>query len=268
MGKTKINTVAGEPAIKKGKLSYEEKRASRAKVQEQKAQSIKQTAEPETQSSISSPVKIEREVKNEEQPHAAKVSRGKKYKAAKAKIETGKTYPLSQAAKLAKETSYSKFPGSVELHLILDQERGNVNFKVELPYSTGVSKKVEVASDETVEKLKVGKIDFDVLIATPEIMPKLVPFAKLLGPRGLMPNPKNGTVVSDPKKALESFGGKNIQIRTEKDFPLTHTVVGKTNQPENEIEKNIETIFEVIGKKSIKKAVLSSTMGPSIQTLI
>jgi large subunit ribosomal protein L1 len=139
---------------------------------------------------------------------------------------------------------------------------------VELPHSTGKSKKVEIASEETFEKLKTGKIDFDVLIATAQDMPKLVPFAKLLGPRGMMPNPKNGTLVDDPKKAVSNFGGNNIQLKTEKSAPLIHTVVGKTTMDEKEIAENVNSVLNTIGKKVVKKAVISATMGPGIQVQI
>lgn len=274
MGKTKVNIVSGEPEVKKKKLSYEEKRASRAAEKKEnqltgelvnQKQVNELTNQPINSSSIKSPVKIER-AESEKESSVSKVSkaRGKRYHASKAKVEGGRVYPLSEAAKLVRETSYSKFPGTVELHLVLDKEKGSVNTRVETPHSTGSSKKIEVASEETVAKLQAGKIDFDVLIATPEMMPKLVPFAKVLGPRGLMPNPKNGTVVDNPEKALEKFSDKTVQIKTEKDFPLVHTTVAKTTQVETEIAENANTILEAVGKKSIKKAVLASTMGPGI----
>lgn len=191
---------------------------------------------------------------------------GKKYLAARAKVDPTKTYSISEATQLVKETSISKFDGSVELHLVLNKD--NVNQNVDLPNSTGKTKRVEVASEDTVKKLEAGKIDFDVLIASPATMPKLVRFAKLLGPRGLMPNPKNGTLVDDPKKSAEMFSGNSIRVRTEKEAPLIHLVVAKVSQPELEIEENIKSVINAVGPKTVTKAVISASMGPAIRLAI
>lgn len=205
-----------------------------------------------------------------EAPHFARASRGlpervrsKKYVSAKANIAPGKLYSLKDAIKLVKETSYSKFDGTMELHLIV--KKTGTSVAVTLPHSAGREKKVEIATDETVEKLKAGKIDFDILVATPEMMPKLVPFARLLGPKGLMPNPKNGTLVTDPKKA-KSFSAGTVTIKTEKEAPLIHTVVGKNSQADKEIEENISAVIKVLGgSKQIVRAFLKSTMSPSVK---
>jgi len=277
MGKTKLNIIAGEPEAKgKKKLSYEEKRAARAKEQSgsqvsgvgttENQANQPETRDPRPETQIASPVKIQREGESKEQKGEKIKEHGKKYLEARKKVELGKAYPISEAVKLVRETSYSKFPGSVELHLVLD--RDNVNQSLELPHSTGISRKVEVAGEDTVKKLTEGKIDFDVLIAAPKTMALLVPFAKLLGPRGLMPNPKNGTLVDDPKKAEGNFGGNNIQIKTEKSAPLIHTVVAKTTQSEKEIEENTKAILEAVGTKSVLKAVISASMGPGIQVMV
>lgn len=192
--------------------------------------------------------------------------RGKKYVAAKAKTDREKLYKLGDAVKLVKESSYSKFDGTMELHLVVKKTGTSVNLN--LPHMAGREKKVEIADDATVEKLKTGKIDFDILVATPAMMPKLVPFARLLGPKGLMPNPKNGTLVADPKK-LKSFSASTITIKTEKEAPLIHTVVGKNSQADKEIVENIEAIFKALGgSKQIERAFLKSTMSPSVKLAI
>jgi len=189
--------------------------------------------------------------------------RGKKYKGAKANITPGKLYVLKDAIKLVKNSSYSKFDGTMELHLVIKKK--GTNAAVSLPHAAGRQKKIEVASDETIEKLKAGKIDFDILVATAEMMPKLVPFARLLGPKGLMPNPKNGTLVTDPKKA-KSYSAGSVTLKTEKEAPLIHTVVGKNSQPDKEIEDNIEAVLKALGgSKQIIRAFLKSTMSPSVK---
>ncbi len=135
---------------------------------------------------------------------------------------------------------------------------------VKLPYSTGKKKKVEIASNATIEKLKKGKTDFDLLLATPDMMPKLVPFAKILGPKGLMPNPKNGTLIKTKDEA-KKFSGNTINIKTEKKAPVIHAVVGKVKMEDKKLIGNVEEIFSKIGKKQITNAYLTSTMGPSIK---
>jgi large subunit ribosomal protein L1 len=192
--------------------------------------------------------------------------RGKKYVEAKKKFDNTKTYSAAEAIKLVKETSYSKFDGTVELHIIV--KKAGISAICTLPHKAGKTKKIEIATDETIEKLKTGKIDFDILVSTPAMMPKLVPFARLLGPKGLMPNPKNGTLVPDAKKA-EGFSTGSVTLKTEKEAPLIHTVIGKVSQDAKELSENLEAIFKSLGAtKQIDKAYLKATMGPSVKVKI
>ena len=189
--------------------------------------------------------------------------RGKKYLEAKGKINSANLYSLTEAIKLMKETSFSKFDGSAEMHLTV--KKTGTGVKVALPHAGGKAKRVEIASDETIKKLTTGKIDFDVLVATAEMMPKLVPFARLLGPKGLMPNPKNGTLLSDPKK----YSVNTLSVKTEREAPLIHTVFGKVSQDVKELKENAEEIIRVLGGgKQIVKAFIKATMGPSIKLKI
>lgn len=192
--------------------------------------------------------------------------RGKKYSEVKAKVNPSQTYALKEAVELAKETSFSSFDGTMELHLTL--KKAKISQNVVLPFLAGREKKIEIASDETIEKLKAGKIDFDVLIATPEFMPKLVPFAKTLGPRGLMPNPKNKTLVNDINKAKD-FSANTITLKTEKDAPLIHTTFGKVSMSTDDLTQNAEAILTALGgSKQIIKAYVKATMGPSVKTAV
>jgi large subunit ribosomal protein L1 len=190
---------------------------------------------------------------------------GKKYKDAKSKVDKSKLYNLDEAIKLVKNSSYSKFDGTVELHINVKKENLSVN--VELPNSTGKAKKIEVADDKTILKLKKGKVDFDILLATADMMPKLVPFAKLLGPKGLMPNPKNGTLIKTAGDA-KKFSGNTVNLKTEKKAPLMHIAVGKVSQKETELTENVKAIITAVGRNMIVKAHISPTMGPSVKLQI
>ena len=207
----------------------------------------------------------EKAEEQEKKKKAPKV-RGKSYLEAKKKVNPANVYPLPEAIALVKTTSYSKFDGSVEAHLVL--KKTGISAQVTLPHSGGKEKKIEIASEETIKKLTSGKIDFDVLLATAEMMPKLVPFARILGPRGLMPNPKSGTLLTDIKKA-KSFSANSLSLKTEKEAPLVHAVVGKVSQPDKELIENAQAIFAALGgAKQIVRAFVKATMGPSIKIAI
>lgn len=188
--------------------------------------------------------------------------RGKKYQNAK-KLLGQRAYPFKEALELLKKISFAKFNAAIEVHLnVLSKGlEGNIN----LPYFQAKAKKVVIFDETIAEAVKSGKIDFDILLATPADMPKILLLAKILGPKGLMPNPKNGTLIPDPKKALSNFSGNALHFKTEKDFPVIHTIVGRIEQPTEELEANFKALVKAIGEKNIKKAVLKSTMSPGVR---
>lgn len=192
--------------------------------------------------------------------------RGKKYLAAKKKIDVLKNYSLSEAIKLIKETSLSKFDGKVEAHLTVT-EIGNVG-EISFPYLETSTKKIVVLNDTILAEIKEGKVNFDVLIATPVTMPKLLPFARTLGPKGLMPNPKNGTLTDKPQEAVKKLSVAKTLIKTEKKVPVIHIVVGKVSQPEKELTDNVTELIKVVKTPKIKKLSLCATMGPSIKVAV
>jgi large subunit ribosomal protein L1 len=164
--------------------------------------------------------------------------------------------------KEVKSKAHAKFDETLELHATVKKQGLTIN--VTLPYSSGKTKKIEVADDATIKKLETGKVDFDVLLATADMMPKLVKFAKVLGPKGLMPNPKTGTIIKSAADA-KNFSGNQKTIKTEKEVPLIHTTFGKVSQKDEELEKNLDTLLEAIGKKQIVKAVIKATMSPGVK---
>jgi len=278
MGKTKTSFVEGVIAEKKtSEELYREKKekqaAAKAKAAEEKkpakvhiaglkgGQRIKIVEAAVTEETPPMETKAE----GPERAKRAERVRSKKYQEAKAKIEAGKKYSAKEAIKLAKETSYSAFDGTIEAHLVV--KKTGLSAPVTLPFSAGKEKKVEIANAETLKKLTKGKIDFDILLSTAEMMPKLVPFAKILGPRGLMPNPKNGTLLSDIKKA-KAFSANSLTLKTEKEAPLIHTVIGKVSQKDSELLANLEAIIKALTEKQIVKVFLKATMGPSVKIII
>jgi len=192
--------------------------------------------------------------------------RGKNYKNSKAKIDPNKKYKLDEAIKLLKEISYTKFDGTVDMHLVVKKK--GLSVQVTLPHSTGSNKRIEIADDKTIGKLSKGKIDFDILLATAEMMPKLVPFAKILGPKGLMPNPKNGTIIKDKSEKSAMKSAQSVYLKTQKDAPVMHAVVGKVSQKEEELSENARAVIDAVTAKQIEKAVITSTMSPGIKLAV
>ncbi|MEK7497322.1 MAG: hypothetical protein AAB656_00190 [Patescibacteria group bacterium] len=188
--------------------------------------------------------------------------RGKKYIDAKAKIDRNKTYGVVDAIKLVKNSTYSSFDGTMEVHLVV--KKIGVSTNVALPNNAGKQKKIEVADEETVKKLEKGTVDFDILLSTAEFMPKLVSFAKILGPRGLMPNPKNGTIIKSEKDAAK-FSANTLNLKTEKIAPLIHTTFGKVSQPDQELVDNLQVILTSEIKPQIVRVFIKSSMSPSVK---
>ena len=199
------------------------------------------------------------------QTHKIKTAkvRGKKYQKAKKLVDINKYYSLKDAVKLVKETSISKFDGKIEAHItVLDI--GNIG-DITFPHLESVGKKVVILNDTILAEIKESKVNFDILIATPSTMPKLLPFARVLGPKGLMPNPKNGTLTDDPQTAVKKLSVAKTIIKTEKKSPVIHIVVGKVSQPIEELTANIDELIKVIKTNKIKKLALCATMGPCVK---
>lgn len=223
------------------------------------------------------------------------MKKGKKYLEVSSKVDKTKLYTLDEAVKLVKETSVSKFDGSVEIamRLNLDTRKSDQQLRgaIVLPSGTGKEKKVLVVSKGDYAKAakeagadfvgdvdilaKIEKenwLDFDVMIATPDMMPLLGKLGKVLGPKGLMPNPKTGTVTTDVKKAISDVKKGRVEYRTDS-YGNVHGLVGKVSFTEEALKENIKAFVSVILKSKpsvvkgiyVKNVSLSTTMGPGIK---
>lgn len=204
--------------------------------------------------------KATKKVKKEVKPK--KIS-GHKYSQVKVLVDRTKKYPLEEAITLVKKTSFTKFDGTVEVHINTDEKglRGNVA----LPHGTGRQVKVAIANEDLIKEVENGKINFDILITTPDLMPKLAKVAKILGPKGLMPNPKSGTISTDTEKLKEKLSKGQIQYKTEAEAPIIHSVIGKVSFENLKLIENLKALVKAIDPKHILSLFLNCTMGPGIK---
>ena len=222
---------------------------------------------------------------------------GKKYQEACKLIEAGKLYPVAEAIELVKKTASAKFDETIELHVRLgvdpkyaDQQ---VRGAVVLPNGTGKTKRVLVfakgekvkeaedagadfvGSDEIVQKIQGGWLDFDVAIATPDMMGTVGRLGKVLGPRGLMPNPKLGTVTMDLAKAISEVKAGKVEYRTDKAGNI-HCPIGKASFDDEKLRQNFQTLMDTLIRvkpaaakgQYVRSITLSSTMGPGVPVVL
>lgn len=190
--------------------------------------------------------------------------RGKKYQEKRKLVDRTKTYPLTDAIKLLKRISISQFNGSVDAHFNLTSKSTGLKGEITFPHPTGKKQNIKIADEKLIAQLEKGKIDFTALVTTPAMMPKLAKYARLLGPRGLMPNPKTGTITDKPEELVKKLAG-SAHFKTEAKAPLIHMSIGKVDSPEKDLLENFKALIKAIGRKNIKKTVISPTMGPGIK---
>ncbi|GAA2075888.1 50S ribosomal protein L1 [Streptomyces albiaxialis] len=221
------------------------------------------------------------------------MKRSKTLREADAKVDRTRLYAPLEAVRLAKDTSTKNFDATVEIAMRLGVDprkadqmvRGTVN----LPHGTGKTARVLVfatgdraaaaeaagadivGSDELIEEVAGGRLDFDAVVATPDLMGKVGRLGRVLGPRGLMPNPKTGTVTPDVAKAVSDIKGGKIEFRVDKHANL-HFIIGKASFTEQQLVENYAAALEEVNRlkpsaakgRYIKKATVSTTMGPGI----
>lgn len=225
---------------------------------------------------------------------------GKKYKEAKKLIEE-KTYNVKEAIEILPKTSITRFDPSVEIHLLVDDK--NIKGAVSFPYSFATKQKkvrylvfsdklstindkpasptkpastlgeqgkpIIWGDEKTIVDIENGKLkpgrDFDTVISSPKFMPSLAKIAKILGPKGMMPNPKNGTITEDFEKTISGPDQGSYQYKSDPTSPVIHAKIGQLSQKPAELEENLKALILAIGPSRIKKGVLASTMSPAIR---
>lgn len=264
MGKIKIKTLGDEETETKEKQKEKEKREQKALRQGKSVETVQLSESQPTQQPEASKEPEKKALKKESKYKAKtkKASRSKAYAAVLSKVDRTKQYSLDEALKLLPDMQRAKFDETVELH-INTVEQG-IAGSVTLPHGTGKQIKVAIADDALLAKIEQGKIEFDVLLAHPSMMPKLAKVAKVLGPRGLMPNPKAGTVTDKPEETAKKYGSGLMNFKTEKS-PIIHLTVGKISFGDKKLEENIKTVMEQIPQNKVKNITLKSTMSPGIK---
>jgi large subunit ribosomal protein L1 len=222
------------------------------------------------------------------------MKRSKKYTEAAAKVDRDKIYSPLEAATLAKETTTVKYDATIEVAMLLgvDPKKADqaIRSTVNLPHGTGKTARVLVfatgqnadaaraagadivGADELIAEVEAGRLDYDSVVSTPDLMGKVGRLGKVLGPRGLMPNPKTGTVTTDVAKAVTDIKGGKIEFRVDKNSNL-HFIIGKSSFTAQQLAENYAAALDEVMRAKpasskgtyLKKAVISSNMGPGIQ---
>ena len=219
------------------------------------------------------------------------MKKGKKYTSALEKVDSTKLYTVEEAAKLVKETSTVKFDATVDVSFKLNVDPKQADQQIRgtliLPNGNGKTKKVLAITDKTedakaagadlvggaemIEKISGGWFDFDVIVATPDMMPLLGKVARILGPKGLMPNPKTGTVNPDIARAVKEIKAGKVEYRVDKEANM-HVSIARASFEAKKIEENLNALVDAIIKARpnsvkgtyVKNAVIHTTMGPAI----
>lgn len=284
-------TAAAEAAAVEEQATIQEKRdGTTAKAGKRSAKALKETEEHLAKEARKTSGEVaESKPKSQAKPTRSRLERrSKSFRKAAENIEAGKLYSVNEAVTLAKKTSTVKFDATVELHINLGvdprQADQNIRDNLVLPAGTGKTVRIAVFDDEKVagadingveiltKQLDKGEFNFDVLIATPAQMPKLGKYARTLGPRGLMPNPKSGTVTTDVAKAVAEAKAGRVEYRVDS-TGIVHLGVGKVSFTPAQLSQNIQAVLASLKANKpaslkgnyIKSIHLTTTMGPSIK---
>ncbi len=278
MGKVKVKVIGDEQAeldaLAEQKKKREEKAAKKANV---KGVNLGGGERINTVGVSEEEIAKELETSSEKTSEAQSASGGKEKKARR-KVEvrvrskrhtsnssmvSAQPYKVNEGIVVLKKFKKSNFDETVELHINV-KEKG-VSGTVTLPHGTGKKLRIKIADDALIAEVEKGKIDFDILVAEPSMMPKLAKVARVLGPRGLMPNPKAGTITDKPQVAVEKLSAGQTSYKTESGAAVIHASVGKLSFEDKMLSENINALLTSIGETKIDKVVLKSSMSPAVQ---
>lgn len=214
------------------------------------------TAEIKTEETPKEEKKVK---KNKEQ----KAFHSEKYEDLAKEVDKEKIYALKEALELLEKLQRKSFDETVELHI--NTTATGISGQITLPHGTGKKTRVAIATEGLIAEVEKGIINFDVLVAEPMMMAKLARVAKVLGPRGLMPNPKNGTITPKPEEVAKKYEGGQINFKTEAKAPIMHLTVGKISFGPTKLTDNIEALITAIKKVNIVNVTLKSTMSPGLK---
>jgi len=266
MGKVRIKTFGDEEQELKEKQNLE-KRKEAKKVKE--SAEVEEVVKKEEKEALTEEIKEEvKEEKVHKKTEAKdnKQSHSQKYQSLSDLIDKTKIYSLNDGLKLLETVQRKTLDETVELHI--NTVSTGISGNVTLPNGTGKKTKVVIASDAVIAEIEKGKIDFDILLAEPAMMVKLAKVAKVLGPKGLMPNPKNGTITSNPTEIAKKYEGGQVNFKTEAKSPIMHLTVGKMSFGNEKLTQNIESMITAVKKSNIINVTLKSTMSPGIKIKI
>ncbi|MFA6081932.1 MAG: hypothetical protein WC773_00760 [Patescibacteria group bacterium] len=231
---------------------------------------VEQSAKDLAENEVEEVEAVEEPVKKQ---HSAKVATPrkaplhfKKYREAVKDLDLTQSYSVEGALEVVKKTSITKFDATVEAHIKLSvtNQRGVIH----LPSGSGKEKKVMVVTADNIDafitQVEAGKIDFDIVVAIPSVMPKLAKTAKILGPKGLMPNPKSGTVTEDVEKAKAEFASGRVEYKQDKGG-VVHLGIGKVSMTPEQLKGNYLALVSALPQPKIQSIYLSSTMGPAVK---
>lgn len=291
MGKIRVSTIGDETAEKEKQEELKKKREAKKvekaqkKTEEKPSEESPVTARNEAtkQADTNKAQEAEASLSEESQPEEKKKQKkekflkkkasphSSKYNTVSAHIDKNKVYTLKEALEILPKLKTAKFDETVELHI--NTIEAGVNGTLTLPHGTGKKTRVVIVNaakdakglDDLIKQVESGKIEFDILIATPDSMPRLAKVARYLGPKGLMPNPKNGTVSPKPEEVAKKFEGGQMSFKTEAKAPIIHLSVGKSSFGTDKLSENIKTALKAIQINKMRSVTLKSTMSPGIK---
>ncbi len=258
MGKVRVNTLGDE--------ALEQKQKEEAA----KRKEAKKAAKPQTEAAEAE-VAAKPEKKKMQKKNTEKHNRSPRYVESAKMVDKAKAYSLKEALATMESLKKAKFDETVELHI--NTNTGGVTGSVVLPHGTGKQMRIAIlaaakdpkGAETLIKEIEGGKINFDILIATPDSMPKLAKVARILGPKGLMPNPKNGTVTPKPEEVAEKFQKGQLNYKTEAKAQVIHVSVGKVSFGSTKLAENINAFLATLDNSKVKSIYLKSTMSPSFR---